>query len=131
MLVEGYDEILPARDWTDIVQVAAGRLHVAGLKSDGTVVAVGRPLNDDGFVGETDVEDWTDIVYVAAGNRTTVGLKSDGTVIATGSSAKPEETDKWENVVAVKEGANSIVGLRSDGKILGYYAAEEWDLIDE
>jgi len=28
-------------DWTDIIQVAAGDLHTVGLKSDGTVVAVG------------------------------------------------------------------------------------------
>jgi alpha-tubulin suppressor-like RCC1 family protein len=28
-------------DWTDIIQVAAGSSHTIGLKSDGTVVAVG------------------------------------------------------------------------------------------
>jgi len=30
--------------WTDIVQVAAGRAHTAGLRSDGTVVAAGMEV---------------------------------------------------------------------------------------
>ncbi len=33
-------------DWTDIVAISAGSDHTVGLKSDGTVVAVG--LNNDG-----------------------------------------------------------------------------------
>ena len=58
---------------------AAGGYHTVGLKSDGTVVVMGRSnyLQDD-------VDDWTDIVQVAAGEWHTVGLKSDGTVVAVG-----------------------------------------------
>ena len=48
--------------WTDIVAVSAGGDHTVGLKSDGTVVAVGD--NDD---GQCEVADWTDIVAVSAG----------------------------------------------------------------
>ena len=40
----------------DIVEIAAGSHHTVGLKSDGTVVAVG--LNN---YGQCDVTDWTDI----------------------------------------------------------------------
>ena len=55
--------------------------HTVGLKSDGTVVAVG---NND-YV-QCDVADWRDIVAVSAGDYHTVGLKSDGTVVAVGNN---------------------------------------------
>ena len=67
----------PEPEYTPMV--ATGRRHTVGLKSDGTVVAVGR--NDE---GQCDVGDWTDITQVAAGAAHTVGLKSDGTVVAAG-----------------------------------------------
>ena len=63
----------------DIVQVAAGYGNTVGLKSDGTVVAVG--YNDD---NQLNVSSWMDIVQIAAGGYHTVGLKSDGTVVAVG-----------------------------------------------
>jgi len=59
--------------------VAAAGYHTVGLKSDGTVVAVG-----DNNYGQLNVSTWTDIEQVAAGYRHTVGLKSDGTVVAVG-----------------------------------------------
>jgi hypothetical protein len=34
-------------DWTEIIQVAAGYSHTVGLKSDGTVVAVGAMLEKE------------------------------------------------------------------------------------
>ena len=52
-----------------------------GLKTDGTVVAVG---NDDS--GIEYISDWTDIVAISAGDYHTVGLKSDGTILCTGSN---------------------------------------------
>ena len=64
--------------WTDIVAVSAGQSHTVGLKTDGTVVAVG-----DNDHGQCDVSNWTDIVAVSAGIDYTVGLKADGTVVAT------------------------------------------------
>ena len=53
-----------------------------GLKSDGTVVAVGYNC-----YGQLDVGSWSNIVQVAAGEIHTVGLKSDGTVVAVGDNA--------------------------------------------
>jgi len=59
--------------------VAAGFDHTVGLKSDGTVVAVG-----DSRWGQCNVGNWVGIIQVAAGHGHTVGLTSDGTVIAVG-----------------------------------------------
>jgi len=62
-----------------------------GLKSNGTVVAVG----DSGY-GQCNVGGWTDITWIAAGRYHTVGLKTDGTVVAAG----PEiELAKWDLII--------------------------------
>ena len=43
-------------DWSNIAAISAGEYHTVGLKSNGTVVAVGR--ND---VGQCDVSGWRNI----------------------------------------------------------------------
>ena len=68
--------------------------HVVGLRSDGTVVAVGRDKE-----GQCSVSGWTDIVAVAAGGYHTVGLRSDGTVVATGRNDYGQcDLSDWTNI---------------------------------
>jgi alpha-tubulin suppressor-like RCC1 family protein len=74
-------------DWTGINEVAAGGWHTVGVRSDGTVVAVGG--NE---YGQCEVGDWMDIIQVAAGASHTVGLKVDGTVVAVSLGS---ELAKW------------------------------------
>ena len=110
-----YPAVYEAEGWTDIIQVSAGRLHVAGLKKDGTVVACGRPLFEEkGSVGEFDVEDWKDIVYVSADNQTTAGLRKDGTIVSTGYNAK-EKYSSWTDAIALYQGGNGTFILKTDG----------------
>ena len=61
------------------VAISTGYGYTLGLKSDGTVVAVGYNK-----YGQCDVSGWHDIVAISAGSHHTVGLKSDGTVVAVG-----------------------------------------------
>ena len=65
--------------WTELTRLALGLNHTAGLRSDGTVYAVGR--ND---AGQCEVEDWTDVVFLAAGDNCTLGIRSDGTLLVAG-----------------------------------------------
>ena len=68
--------------------------HTVGLKSDGTVVAVG-----DNKYGQCDVSEWTDIVAIAAGWSHTVGLKSDGTVVAVGDNDDGQyDVSGWKDI---------------------------------
>ena len=62
--------------------IAAGGYHTVGVKSDGTVVAVG-----DNSKGQCNITNWTHSVRVAAGARHTVRLKDDGTVHVMGAYA--------------------------------------------
>ena len=94
--------------------VSAGGAHTVGLKSNGTVLAVGD--NDD---GACDVSDWTDVVAVSAGSEYTVGLKSDGTVVTGGSNWCDRcEVSDWTDIVAVSAGSWHTAGLKSDGTVV-------------
>ncbi len=108
--------------------VSAGDDHTVGLKSDGTVVAVGEE-----YRGQCKVSDWTDIIAVAAGDDYTVGLKKDSTVVAVGCNYQGQcEVSDWTDIVAVAAGYHHCVGLRKDGTVVAtkytgdqeYYAGQ-------
>ncbi len=66
--------------WGDMVQVSGGEIHTVGLRSDGTVVAVGK--NDR---GQCDVDGWQDIIYIEAAGYCTIGITRDGDLMLAGS----------------------------------------------
>ena len=103
-------------EWSDIIAVDVGLRHTVGLKSDGTVVAVG-----DNAFGQCEVSEWTDIVAVSAGGEYTIGLKADGTVVAT----KPKKLSfdqnnvaEWTDIIAISADYNHIAGLKYDGTVV-------------
>lgn len=53
--------------------------HTVGLKSDGTVIAVGASTES-----LFDVSDWKEIVAIDVANHYTVGWRADGTVVIAG-----------------------------------------------
>ena len=97
--------------------LSAGYSHTVGLKSDGTVVAVGFNR-----CGQCDVAGWKDIVAVSAGERHTVGPKSDGTVVATKytgiSYYGRGDVASWTDIVAISAGDDYTVGLKADGTVV-------------
>ena len=94
--------------------IAVGGEHTAGLRADGTVVAVGRNVS-----GQCDTGGWRDIVAIAGGGAATVGLRADGTVAVIGSNTGGRcNTDGWRDVVAIAEGVFHTVGLRADGTVV-------------
>jgi len=92
--------------------IAAGAYHTAGLKTDGTVVAVGNNEYD-----QCNVADWRDIVAVAAGEEHTVGLKADGSVVAVGISGACK-VSHWQDIIAIAAGTYHTIGLKSDGTVV-------------
>jgi len=115
-------------------QVAAGWYHTVGLKSDGTVIAVG-----DNRWGQCDVESWSDIQQVAAGSLHTLGLKSDGTVVAVGNNYSGQcDVESWADIQQVEAGYGHTLGLKSDGTVVavgrndyGESDVESWSNIQQ
>ena len=96
------------------MSIAVGHNHTVGLRSDGTVVAVG-----ENSVGQCNVSGWTDIVSVAAGSSHTVGLRSDGTVISVGRNYSGQcDVSNWTDIVVIAAGPAHTAGLRSDGTVV-------------
>ena len=94
--------------------ISTGECHTVGLKSDGTVVAVG-----DNDYGQCDVSGWTDIVSISAGKYHTVGLKSDGTVVTVGANQYGQcDISGWTDIVSISAGGYHTVGLKSDGTVV-------------
>ena len=101
--------------WDEIAsrETLSADLHTVGLKTDGTVVAVG-----DNEFGQCNVESWKDIVAISAGSYHTVGLKADGTVVAKGSDMYDQcDVSDWKDVVTVSADSYHTVGLKADGTV--------------
>ena len=94
--------------------IAAGGYHTVGVKSDGTVVAVG-----DNASGQCDVSGWTNIDQVAAGHDHTVGLKSNHIVVAVGLNTSEQcDVGTWTNIIRIAAGGSHTVGVKSDGTVV-------------
>jgi hypothetical protein len=94
--------------------VAAGGFHTVGLRSDGTVLAVGK--NES---GQCDVGDWENVIQVSAGYEHTVGVKCDGTAVAVGDNSYGQcGVSGWTDITHVAAGYRHTVGLRSDGTVV-------------
>lgn len=99
--------------WTDIVEVSAAS-HTVGLKSDGTVVAVGVDR-----YGQCNVDGWMDIISISAGDNSTLGLHSDGTVEAVGDDHLGQcDVADWRDIIQVSAGAETSYGLRANGTVM-------------
>lgn len=90
------DELFEVSNWKGIISISAGSHHLVGLKSDGTVVAVG--LNYYGQCDTFEERLWTDIVRIEASGNMTVGFASDGSVVIAGKNIVDNVIDlkgKW------------------------------------
>jgi len=97
-----------------IPMVAGGVWYTLGLRSDGTVVAVGY----NGY-GQCNVGNWTDIIQMDGGYEHTVGLKPDGTVVAMGYNGSGQcDVANWTGIIQVAAGREHTVGLRSDATVV-------------
>ena len=106
--------------------ISVGFYHTVGLKTNGTVVAVGGNSSS-----QCNVSKWKDIVAVSAGGSHTVGLKTNGTVVVVGNNVYNQcNVSDWKDIVAVSAGKNNTIGLKSDGTVVavGYNVFGQCDV---
>lgn len=100
--------------WRNVVSIAAGSNFVAGLRSDGTVVAEGK--ND---YGQCNVDTWRDVIAISThpNSLTLYALRKDGKVYYT--SHKKEQRLFGEKVIPDPQGtltSYSIFDIRDSAK---------------
>ena len=82
-----------AAAWTGIIAFSGGSSDLLGLRTDGTVAAVGKNENGQGNVSE-----WADIAAIQSCGNYSVGKKTDGTfVIATNDEKLAKSFDEVVN----------------------------------
>ena len=69
--------------WNNIIAISADRLHLVGLKKDGSVEACLAPNNHNFDNGQINVRGWHNIVGISTSLGHTLGLMSNGTVLST------------------------------------------------
>ena len=113
--------------WDEIARrevISTANAHTVGVKSDGTVVAVGGSAND-----KCNVSGWRDIVAVSTGQDYTIGLKADGTVVATPGYRSYYygqcDVSDWTDIVAVSTYFSHTVGLKADGTVVSTVLLKE------
>ena len=86
---------------------------MAGLKSDGTVIATG----DNGY-GQCEVSNWKDIVDISVNDWNTFGLKADGTVVVVGELKDDKRFSSLNGIVDISAGYGHFLGLKIDGTVI-------------
>ena len=98
-------------------QVSAGASHTVGLKSDGTVLAVGN-----NSYGQCNVETWSNVIQVVAEQPAgcTIGLRQLGTVLYVGYDdyGVGNSVRSWTGISGISAGHLVVVGLKPDGTVI-------------
>lgn len=114
--------------WSGLTQIAAGCRTpgagggsqaekgvplIAGLRKDGTVIALGEAMNKE-------VQGWSNVAKLSFGDGFLLGLTKDGQVLAAGKikSAVADEVRAWRGVVDIACGFDYCVGVTRDGTLL-------------
>lgn len=112
-------ETLPfLKGWTDVVRLAAGEGHLAGLTAGGGVILGGFPPAAQERLS-AEAAELRHVKGVAAAGSCTAALLEDGTVRFLGDKTDPRgSVSEWRSVVCVAAESGYVIGLTSEGRIL-------------
>jgi len=108
-----YQRVLRSSEWKHVVSIAIGPNHIVGLRSDGTVVAVGNNGS-----GKTEVSRWRGVNAIAAGSSFTLGLCKNGKVLTTASFVKGGNVNAWSDIIGISAGSSHSLGVTKNGTVV-------------
>lgn len=127
--------------WESVIKVSCGKNHLVGLRSDGTVLAVG-----DNSDGQCDVSAWRDVADIAAYDDMTAGLSTAGEsfiagrTFPTGTAAvcavetadkKMQDTDIQETVSGtIRDSWDEIIANINNGTYADKYKIGDTKALD-
>jgi hypothetical protein len=108
-----------ANGFSDIISISCSSSHTVGLKSNGTVVAVGANFNGE---CDTTIENsFSDIIEILVSGSLTFGLKRNGTVVAIGANYYNESDTTLVNgfcdIKKIYAYNAMILGIKENGTI--------------
>ena len=109
--------------WDSIRQMIIRDHLCAGLRKDGTVVAMGDSLSEENL---TSISEWNDIVQITTCiGIDLIGVRSDG-LIETVNPYNVDPDVEWDNIAEIQIGcipdnAAIPIGLKKDGTVVGIY----------
>lgn len=109
--------------WFGVESIGAGSNCIAGVKFDGSVVAV----CEKDFSWLSSVREWKDIASVAGGILHMAGLKRDGTVVAVGDNSHGQcNVSEWRDIVEICCAERCTIGVKADGTVVatGHFPKE-------
>ena len=103
------------REWDNLTKIIGGKNYIAGLKSDGTVVAEGQWE----FTQLYQAKRWTGIVDIAACGEDIIGLKEDGIVVVTGKTSSDQKRySDWTEIAALASSGSDSISIKYDGTVM-------------
>lgn len=105
--------------WENIVQLACGSDHLAGLDRDGMVRVGGYPLSQQAEMDAAARQCRRAVAIAAAAGNCTLALHEDGTVTFIGPENDPRRgAAQWKHIAAIAAESSYAVGLTEEGRIL-------------
>ena len=106
------------RSWKNIVSIACGRNHIAGLTKRGDVLFGGSILSPAEYQTSPN---WKNMKQIVACGDLTVGLGKDGKLKVMGLHSKGDDRSfatMWTDIICVAADSSFIYGLTEEGNIL-------------
>ena len=130
--VRGYSPFENAvNGWTDMVQLASGTSHIAGLRRDGTVLIAAAPDAPQDMRQQPALSEangvrtcaappaWRNVIAIESGETYLLGLTKDGRVLTLGTvNDQPLQLNWTEKIVSIAAARDYALGLTASGTLL-------------